>query len=210
MAIFATNTATKRELIPAGNYVARCYQMIHIGTVPENYQGEIKEQNKVRIGWELPTELKVFNEERGEQPLIIGKEYTLSMNEKANLRKMLASWRGKDFNEDEARKFDITVLIGKPCMLNIIHKPGVKDPSMIYEEIATISPMPKGFTCPDQINETQLLTYEDWNGQVYEALPDFIKEKIKKSNEYNAMMHPQETNVVNRGGNDENGDDLPF
>lgn len=211
MAIYATNTATKRELIPAGNYVARCYQMIHIGTVPENYQGEMKEQNKVRIGWELPTELKVFKEENGEQPLIIGKEYTLSMNEKANLRKMLASWRGKDFSEDEARKFDITVLIGKPCMLNIIHKPGVKDPSMIYEEIGSISPMPKGFVCPEQINATQLLTYEEWDEAIFNSLPDFIKDKIKKSNEYKRFMHPETTTLPEgKGVNDETDDDLPF
>src|SRR5688500_13440346 len=129
MAIHATNKTAQRELIPAGNYVARCYQMIEIGTVKENIMGDEKTLHKVRIGWELPTELKVFNPEKGEQPLVISKEYTLSMNEKSNLRKDLKSWRGKDFTEDEARKFDITALVGVPCMLNIIHKPSKRDPS---------------------------------------------------------------------------------
>jgi hypothetical protein len=63
MAINATNEGKPRELIPAGNYVARCYQMIHIGSVTENIMGEEKQLNKVRIGWELPTELRVFKEE---------------------------------------------------------------------------------------------------------------------------------------------------
>src|SRR4051812_29825095 len=53
MAIIAT--AAQRELIPAGNYPARCYQMIQIGTVEELVMGETKVLNKVRIGWELPT-----------------------------------------------------------------------------------------------------------------------------------------------------------
>ena len=35
MPITATNTQTQREPIPAGNYIARCYQMIEIGTVKE-------------------------------------------------------------------------------------------------------------------------------------------------------------------------------
>lgn len=208
MAINATNTATKRELIPAGNYVARCYQMIHIGTVTENYLGEQKEMNKVRIGWELPTETKVFSEERGEEPLVISKEFTLSMNEKANLRKTLASWRGKDFSEEEARKFDVTVLIGKPCMLNIIHKPKATDPSTIYAEIGSISPLPKGFACPEQINKTVLIEYDNFNFEAFETLPDFIKEKMKTSAEFKNLQAPQEAHSESEKGVGE--DDLPF
>src|SRR5688572_13638566 len=109
--INATNKGTIRELIPAGNYLARCFQMIEVGTVTENVMGKQVIAKKVRIGWELPTELKVFNPEKGEQPLAISKEYTLSMNEKSNLRKDLKSWRGKDFTEEEAKCFDITKLI---------------------------------------------------------------------------------------------------
>src|SRR6476646_4032953 len=129
MSINATNNGVMRELIPAGNYIARCYQMIEIGTVDEFVMGKPVRAKKVRIGWELPTELKVLREEKGEQPLVISKEYTLSMNEKANLRKDLKSWRGRDFTEDELRAFDITNLLGVPCMLNIIHKAGKNDPS---------------------------------------------------------------------------------
>ena len=95
MAITATTTGATREIIPAGNYLARCYQMIEIGTVNEIIMGENKVLKKVRIGWELPTELKVFKEENGEQPLVTSKEYTLSMHEKSSLRADLKSWRGR-------------------------------------------------------------------------------------------------------------------
>ena len=142
--INATNTAPKREVIPAGNYAARCYQMIHIGTVAEVILGEEKILNKVRIGWELPTETRVFNEEKGEQPMVLSEEFTLSLHEKAKLRKFLASWRGKDFSEEEAKSFDVTKLLGAPCMLNIIHKPSKKDPSQIYAVIGSCSPFQKG------------------------------------------------------------------
>lgn len=210
MAINATNNGTKRELIPAGNYVARCVSMIHIGTVVENYAGETKEQNKVRIGWELPTELKVYSEEKGEQPKLISKEFTLSLNEKSNLRKTLASWRGKDFSEEEARKFDVTVLLGKPCMLNIIHKHGVKDPSQVFEEIGSISPMPKGFNCPDQISQSVLVEYDNFNQEAFDSLPDFIKDKMKESREYKAMVTPAETQLHENKSVDDAADDLPF
>jgi len=69
MKIIASNTGgTTYEPVPAGTYIARCFSMVHIGTVMETFQGESKLQNKVRLTWELPLELKVFNEERGEQP----------------------------------------------------------------------------------------------------------------------------------------------
>ena len=85
-----------------------------------------KQVNKVRITWELPTELKVFNPDKGEQPQAISKEFTLSMHEKSSLRAFLTSWRGKGFTEDEAKAFDVTKLLGVPCMLSIVHEPGKK------------------------------------------------------------------------------------
>lgn len=207
MPIIATQNGTPRELTPAGNYIARCYQMIHIGTIEDTFKGEKKIFNKVRIGWELPTETKVFNADKGEEPFVISKEFTLSMNEKANLRKMLESWRGKGFTEDEAKSFDITKLIGATCMINIIHKPKANDPSTIYAEVATVSPMPKGIQCPPQLNETIIWEYDNPNMAVYEKLPDFLKEKIKQSAEWKKLnMKDQQPEPIVT----ETVDDLPF
>lgn len=194
--INATNTAPKREVIPAGNYAARCYQMIHIGTVAEVILGEEKILNKVRIGWELPTETRVFNEEKGEQPMVLSEEFTLSLHEKAKLRKFLASWRGKDFSEEEAKSFDVTKLLGAPCMLNIIHKPSKKDPSQIYAVIGSCSPVPKGLKVDPQINETFVLSYDDFSWDKFNGLPDFIRNKMLNSLEYAALTQPQHTDTT--------------
>jgi hypothetical protein len=191
MAINATNKKEfERELIPAGNYVARCYKMIEIGTVPTDFQGVEKQTHKVRIGWELPTELKVFNEEKGEQPCVIDKEYTLSLNEKGNLRKDLKSWRGKDFTNEEAEKFDITKLLGVPCMLNIIHVQGKKDASKTYQAIGSISPLPKGFECPKQVNETFVFSFDEYTDEKFNSLPEWIREQIVMSSEYKELKAP--------------------
>lgn len=209
MAINATNTQTQRDLIPAGNYIARCYKMIEVGTVKEIILGKEKILPKIRIGWELPMELKVFNEEKGEQPLVIDKEFTLSMADKANLRIALKSWRGKDFTEDEAKSFDVTKLLGVPCMLNIIHKPS-KDGTKVYEEISGITPMPKGVDCPEQINKTFVLSYDEFDMDKFNSLPDFIKNKMQSSMEFVSMQNPNHKEINNAapiGGED---DDLPF
>ena len=95
--------------------------MVQIGTIEEDFSGTKKTLNKVRISWELPTETRVFKEENGEQPFILSKEFTLSSNVKATLRRWLESWMGKAFSEEETDRFDISILVGKPCMLKVIH-----------------------------------------------------------------------------------------
>lgn len=185
MAITAKkSTGFERELIEAGNYVARCYKMIEIGTCEEEFKGEKKQMHKVRIGWELPTELKIFNPEKGEQPCVIEKEYTLSLSEKANLRKDLQSWRGKAFTDEEAESFDITKLLGVPCMLNIIHVQGKKDPTKTYQAIGSVSPIPKGLVCPPQVNETFIFDFENFDESKFNSLPEFIRDQIAKTPEY--------------------------
>jgi hypothetical protein len=209
MAINATSSATVRELIPAGNYVARCYQMIEIGTVAEIVMGKSSTLHKVRIGWELPEELRVFDDKKGEQPLVISTESTLSMHEKSNLRKELKSWRGKDFTEEEAKCFDITKLLGVPCMLNIIHKPGVSDPSKIYERIAGITPLPKTLKAPAAILPIFCLSYDNFDFDLFEKLPDFIKIKMRASLEFAALTQPKLSHV-DAAAITEPIDDLPF
>jgi len=208
--INAKNVSKQRELTPAGNYVARCYQMIELGTAEENFMGETKIMQKVRIGWEFPTELKVFNPEKGEQPIVISKEYTLSMHEKASLRKDLESWRGKAFSEKEANCFDITKLIGAACMINLIHKPSEKDPSKLYERISSITPTPKGLSCPKQINPTFVISFDEFDESKFNTLPDFIKDRIKISNEYKKMIAPEHIEVAASTPEDDETSDMPF
>jgi len=187
MAITArTQTTSKKfEIIPAGSYPARCYSMIELGTNEETYQGVSKMVNKVRITWELPTETMVFKEERGPEPRVISKEFTLSMHEKANLRAFLENWRGKSFTEKEAEAFDVTNLLGVPCLLSITHKAATNGNT--YANISSVSLLPKGMECPDMINERQELSFDDFNQELFDQLPDFIKEKISMSEEYKTL-----------------------
>ena len=210
MAIIASNNGgTSFEPIPSGSYAARCFSMVHMGTIEETILGTVKKLNKVRITWELPTELKVFKEENGEQPHVISKEFTLSLHEKATLRNFLKNWRGKDFTEEEAKSFDIEKLVGARCMLNITHKQS-KDGTKTYAEIGSVSTMPKGLICPPQINPSFVWTYDNFDVSKFGLLPDFLKNKMVNSEEYKHAVtggqeHESHTNNV-----PELEDDLPF
>jgi hypothetical protein len=208
--ILASSTGgSNYEPIAAGTYVARCYSMIHLGTIKESYMGEEKFVNKVRLTFELPTEMKVFKEENGEQPQVISKEFTLSLGDKSNLRAFLNSWRGKALTEDECKSFDIAVLAGKPCTLSIIHKTS-KASGKTYAEIASIGGVMKGMAVPDLINPEMVFSVTNFDQVAFDSFPDFIKEKIQSSNEYKALVigGPSESEVSEPATIDE--DDLPW
>lgn len=197
MPIYATSSGSqKRETVPAANHVARCYQMIEIGTIEDNFQGEVKMLHKVRLTFELPFETRVFKEENGEQPMSISKEFTLSMHEKSTLRQMLQSWRGKAFTEAEAKKFDVAVLVGVPCMLNIIHKP--KKDGEITAVISSITPLAKGTICPPQVNPSRVLSFDSFDWNLFNSLPDFLKDKIKSSEQFRDLVAPEQNHDADR------------
>lgn len=182
------NNESKRELLPSGSYVARCISIVEIGTLTEEFQGEKKTNKKVVVIWELPTELKEFKEGEGEKPYVRSKTFTLSIAEKATLRKFLKDWRGKDFSEDELKGFDIVKLLGVPCMMTIIHIEK-KDGTSI-ETVSGVSPMPKGFVCPEQINISKVFTWGNYDAAIFDSLPKYLKEMMAKTPEYAAQHSP--------------------
>jgi hypothetical protein len=214
--ILASSTGgSNYEPIAAGTYVARCYSMVHLGTIKESYMGEEKYVNKVRLTFELPTELKVFKEENGEQPQVISKEFTLSLGDKSNLRAFLNSWRGKALTEDECKSFDIAVLAGKACTLSIIHKTS-KVSGKTYAEIASIGGVMKGMAVPDLINPEMVFSVTNFDQVAFDSFPDFIKEKIQSSNEYKAVSLNASGNALGKPEpesaefGDISEDDLPW
>jgi len=185
--IIATNkTGEQIEIIEAGSYPARIYQILHLGTVP-GFEGKL--QNKVRIGFELPTELHTFDEKKGEQPRVISGEYTLSFNEKANLTEIIKASDPKALELDDngmMEEFDVENLIGKDLLITISHKPR-KDGKGNYALVSGATRLPKGMTCPPAVNATQILNYSNWNEEVFNKLPDFLKAKMMTSEEYKTL-----------------------
>lgn len=206
MSITATNSGGSFELCPSGNHIARCYSMIEIGTI---YDETFAVSRKlVRISWELPNEKKIFKQENGPQPFSIHKEYTLSMNEKANLRKDLESWRGKGFTEKEAEAFDITKLLGVPCMLNVIHK--TSRTGKDYAMIASLGPVPKGTIVPDAINPVFVLSYNEWDQSKFDSLPEWLRKKIMETEEYKFIQSGGMETNEKQDKEVRPDDDLPF
>ena len=154
------------ELVPAGTHLGICYLVADIGRQETNFG--VKE--KVVIAWELPTEIM-----HDGRPFGVSKMYTASLNEKANLRGDLESWRSKRFTDAELAGFSLTNILGKPCLLTVVHN---AKGDRTYANIASVTAVPKGMPVPERVNP--LVSYDmDSSSQAdYEKLPEWIRKKV--------------------------------
>ena len=178
------------QLTPAGNHVAVCYRFIDLGTQMVEWKGTTKTQRKVLVSWELPNELMMEGDYAG-QPFTIGKKYTWSMNEKATLRHDLESWRGRAFVDDDfdgPNRFNIRNIVGKPCMLSVVHE--ARDGNT-YANIKGIAAMPKGVPAPTQYNHSVYfsLVPEFFDNATLDGLSEKLKETIKGTPEYRDIVN---------------------
>jgi hypothetical protein len=182
MSIYAEDNGGRSvEPIKSGTYIARCVQMVHIGTITEDIQGKTTTRNLVRFTFELPTEQHVFDAEKGSEPRFVSKEFSLSLNEKATLRKFLDTWRGVPFTNEEAKRFDVTRLIGVPCMLSVGLK--TSGTGKTYNSIDGALAIPNGIPVPDQITPSLEINFDNIS-ENWDKIPGFIQDKIKLSPEY--------------------------
>jgi hypothetical protein len=173
MALLAKEKGSDFTPAPSGSHVARCIAVIDLGT---QYSARFdKESHKVRIMWELPNERKVFSPDKGEEPFVVGKEFTLSLNRNSALRPLLESWRGRAFTAKELEGFELKALLGAPCQLNIIHE---EHEGKTYANIASVAPLMKGYTPPPQVIPSRYYELEQGKDAVYAALPEWLREKI--------------------------------
>lgn len=190
-------TGTHFEIIPEDTYTAICCEVIDLG-LQENKTYD-KVQPKVLIGWELP-ELQV--EINGEmKPRIFTKQYTNSLNDKATLRKDLVAWRGKQFTEEELKGFDVSKLLGVPCLLQIVH---TKSGDRTYANLGGITKLPKGMPQPTPQTDKIRFDIDESPLSMIEELPSWIQDIIKESIEYKKRTGSFEEL------DDDEGGELPF
>lgn len=196
-------TESNFKPMPAGTHLARCYGMVSLGTQLPN-SAQFNPSFKILLMFETPNELA----ENG-KPLTTFKEYSASLSEKSKLRPALESWRGRPFTKEELDGFDVSAVVGAPCMISVIHKHSAKGST--YADIASIAALPKGMVCPPQVHPKTIFEIEMGKGAVYQSLPEFIQKKICACVEWsgNAPSEPEQD-----GGSDvppeEETDSVPF
>lgn len=127
MAIFAREPETNFVPAPEGLFLAACCDVVDLGMLDDGFG----EKPKVEIWWQLDER----NPETGKR-FTVRRRYTLSLHEKATLRKELEMWRGRKFTKDELAGFDLEKLIHVSCQVQTIHK--VTDDGKTYCNVAAV------------------------------------------------------------------------
>lgn len=176
-----------REIVPTGNHVARLYSIVQIGHVPNTYPGkEGTTINKVQFTWELLDETREFD--GVQKPLVIGGEYTVSLGDKSNLLPIVEGIIGKLNETDKEEGFDFETLLGKACMVNVLHDTS-KSTGREYAYVASTAQLPKKMEASAPFNSSTYLDYfERWDQEVYEKLPQWLKDKMMVSTEMRSKV----------------------
>ena len=157
---------------PEGTFAALCVDVIDLGEKVEQFEGNPEKLvRKVALVYRLAE----TNEVTGE-PFDVSKEFTLSMHERAGLRKHLESWRGKPYSPDAIEQgVPLHKLVGQPAFLGIGHKTSKKGRE--YAVIMSCMKLPTGYLMPP------IKSYER---------PDFWEERkaeyAKAASEYRAKI----------------------
>jgi hypothetical protein len=206
----------KAAPVSAGVHQAICYSVVDCGTQPPFPGSKFAPSRKVVLTFELPDETITL--ERDGKPTVlpraISATFGLSLGKKANLRRELESWRGRNFTDEELRGFDLKNILGKNCQLNVVHE---NRNGETYANIKNIMPLGKGMTVATEVNPQLYFSLDDFLAAAEKVwpsnMPEWLQGKIQQSDEYLTIMQREDQPaqpVGDAGEKEVKEDDVPF
>lgn len=206
-----------REPIAAGMYPSACCWVIDLGTQPSS-NPSWKARQMVLLGWELLDEVVEFEKDGVKQSFHpkMSRSFGLSFGsakKPTEFRKLLESWRSRPFTDEELKGFDLKNVVGVNGLLTVVHN---NKEGNTYANVGSVGPLMKGM--PKRAPETPIIYFSlsdvpqdatavDWP----DSMPEFIREKIRKSEEYCARFGGDAGNGADNGYPPPHGDDdIPF
>jgi hypothetical protein len=198
------------EPLSSGLHYGRCYAIVDAGVQKEHYNGETKEQHKVAFGFEFPDEMLTYTRDGQEvtAPKILWATYTLSLHEKARLRKFIENWVGKPFTEESVKTFDLEKLLGRPGQFSIAQYNDKKGKlrAKINNDVVIPCTADQVARAKGEKTHNAILLYKTEEPQVnYTKLPKWLKEMVDARVIRGAPKTASQTKAQ-----EEFDDDIPF
>jgi hypothetical protein len=146
--------------------------------------------------------------------MTISKNFTLSLAEKATLRKDLQTWRGREFTAEELRGFELKNVLGAWAMISVIKSTGNNGKE--YTNIAAIMQVPpqvKKAGLPEGHNKPSIFSIDEPDMTMFDTFSDGLKQKIQGSPEWQAregQQYAKNESASKSSGFDDMDDDIPF
>ncbi|MBQ8737777.1 MAG: hypothetical protein IJY78_08185, partial [Bacteroidaceae bacterium] len=87
----------------------------------------------------------------------------------------------KPFTEDELRGFNLTNIVGAPCLLSIVHN---ERNGNTYADVNGIMKLPKGFGAVSTTRDKIIFDLDDDPLEKMAILPEWIQNRIRDSETY--------------------------
>ena len=131
------------------------------------------------------------------------------------MRQDIETWRGKVYTNEEIDKFELRNILNQWGMLSVIE---TQNNGNTYTNIATINPVPAAIKkngLPEGFNPAKVFDIDKPDWELWDLFSDKLKEKIKKSPEWQAQHGDAEgsgpEDISKQAGNfDDMENDLPF
>lgn len=176
------NSAPHVTDIPEETFPAICVGIFDLGTVHSDVFNS--DSMKIQFVFEIP---EVRNDE-GFPATVTTRPETQSINPKSNLFRILQAWRGKSFSAKELELFDVKEFLGKPALVQVVHKHGDgARKGSVWANIGQISAMPRGMEHPKPYRTPIYFDFADGVAAIPEGTPEFIADKIVASPEWAAL-----------------------
>ena len=167
--------------VEPGVYIAICVGALDLG---EQYSEKFKNyRNEVQFVWELCGETVEVDGEQ--KPRQLSRIFSVAASKKSNLRGFISGWNGVQYSDDQFADLDLFTQVGKACQLNV-----VLNDTGEYANVDSAIPLPKGMPGPVTDTAPILWNMDEWDDKAFETLPDWVREKIKKSTQYQQMHAP--------------------
>ena len=176
-----------KDPLEAGTYPIRLVQVLSLGLQPQRpFKGEEKPpKQEIMLTYEFLDEF--LKDEDGEELLDKPRwlSETLPLNNLENDRAN-STKRYYAFDPSEEEGGDWAALVGTPAMATVVLNPSRKDPSKIYENIASVSTMraKEAGKAADLVNPTKVFDIDEPDMKVFNTIPEWIQKKMKENLEF--------------------------
>lgn len=183
-----------KTIFESGTYMGRVQSVIEIGTVKTPFFQEDKAtqkriidkdgnpipkwQHQVKIAFEL------YDEDR---MTFAAKDIQISMGDLSTLKKWCEALLNIKIKQNDI--VDIKKLVGTTGLVTVEAK---EVNSKVYLGVRNVSPLMKGMEVPEAKTFPFFISYKDWNEELFQKLPTYVKEKMSLTAEYRNMRLRQD------------------
>lgn len=168
----------QRPIPKAGVTPARIVRIVEFGNQTQEWEGEVKNLDKVKIVFECVSQKGDFG--NGPQPFWVDKEFTLSSHPKSRLAEFLSGIDADIETFDE--------LLDTPLLMTVKHN---KSGDITYANFGNATPPMEGFDVPELSNEPLYFSFDEPTSETASRLTEWEIKKIMSANNYEGSKAQQ-------------------